>query len=172
MKKIVLLLCIVFFAGCQKEKTVTQKPEKSQLTRDITQLKYFASSYQPKEINLAKNKDLQGFDMEYIFSDKSYPELKYLKDEIVTVILLKQYLYHIGNAHQGYDLLQMRKGQVKFLIDYYMKSYKIESDLEMLNSGYIYDQIISGNRTYNHEIMDLAGKINSEKTRVLKTLNQ
>lgn len=159
MKKIILLLCIAFLAGCQKEKTATQRPEKSQMTRDITQLKYFASSYKPKEIDISKNKDLQGFDMEYIFSDKSYPQLKNLKDEIVNIILLKQHLYHIEHTFQGFDLLQMREGQVKFFIDYYMKSYKIPSDLEMLNSGYIYDQIISSDKVYSKEVTTLISEI-------------
>lgn len=168
MKKIVLLLCIVFLAGCQKEQKVEQKQEKSKLNRDIIQLKYFASSYQPKEINISKNTDLQGFDMEYIFSDKSYLELKNLKDEIVTVILLKQYLYHISNAHQGYDLLQMRKGQAKYIIDYYIKAYKIEPNTEMLNSGYIYDQISSTKKTYRSEITDLIAKIKIEEDKTYK----
>lgn len=107
------------------------------LNRNINDLISFAYEYKPSAINLSKNEGLNSFDIDYIFNSAEYKDKKNDKDDITNIILLKQYLFHLKNSHQGFDLLSMRKGQAKNLIDYFLQQNNIQNQ-EFVNSGYPY----------------------------------
>lgn len=60
----------------------------------------------------------------------------------ITIILLKQYYYHIINFHQSYNLLPMRNGSAKFIIDEFCSISHLDPiHTEMISSGYVVNYV-------------------------------
>jgi hypothetical protein len=79
----------------------------------------------------------------------------------VSILLLKQYYFHLANYHQGYDLLAMRTGNAKIIIEQLISFAGLRTkNLEMLNSGYIVDYVKSNKEMSNNKtIMNLRNKV-------------
>lgn len=126
-------------------KKVVTPEEKSQskgaviiLSRNVHDLKAYALDYKPTEIDFSENDTLNMFDLKYIYSRRDKESIEYNND-IANIMLLKLYLSHLKNYHQGYDLISMRRGQVKYIIDYYFQTNKIDTISEMYNTGSVYE---------------------------------
>lgn len=138
------------------------------LDKNILDLKKFADfKYQPNEIDFSKNATLNEFDLEYIFTGEELKNQDSLRNEIANILLLKQYLFHLSNHNQGFDLLSMRKGQAKFVIDYFLSKHNIDMDAEMVNSGLPYE-ILKGDSIQSKQVQELCRKIVEESNRVLR----
>lgn len=60
------------------------------------------------------------------------------KARFIYIILLKMYYYHLVNAHQGFDLLQMCDTEnSKYIVNQFKQVSNLPDRLEMLNSGYV-----------------------------------
>jgi hypothetical protein len=81
----------------------------------------------------------------------------------IYVLFLKQYLQHLRNYHQGYDLLEMRQGQAGFLIDCLRELCVLDSGkLEMLNSGYAISCISESDKSLYPQIDTLITQIDNQ----------
>ena len=139
MKYIVnmIVLCLLIFISCNIDKGGTEKQsdnsiviaENVELTRNDSVCLHTAISFTPTSINLSESiqKDsvldetIDGLrDNKLILSETS-------KARFIYIILLKMYYYHLVNAHQGFDLLQMCDTEnSKYIVNQFM-----------LNSGYV-----------------------------------
>lgn len=133
--------------------------------RNILKLKDYAQNYNANKIDLSQNDSLNEFDLNFTFNDDIYIEEKELKDYISNTILLKQYLFHLKKSNQGYDLMSMRKGQAKFIIDYFLKSNQLDTNIEFLNSVYPYE-ILRKKDKINMDIKNIIEEIEKEKFRI------
>lgn len=144
----------------------TRTIQKQDLNKNIYDLEKYSRHYQPSKIDFSDNKKLNAFDLRYIYS-KELDKEDSLRNEIADILLLKQYLFHLSNCNQGYDLLSMIKGQAKFIIDYFLTKHNLIIGLEMLNSGHPYT-ILKMNKNQSKEVNDLCKKIEIEDKRILK----
>ena len=70
------------------------------------------------------------------------------------------YYYHLVNAHQGFDLLQMCDTEnSKYIVNQFIQVSNLPDRLEMLNSGYISEFLKSNQIDY---IQDEESKLLSE----------
>ena len=82
------------------------------------------------------------------------------KARFIYIILLKMYYYHLVNAHQGFDLLQMCDTEnSKYIVNQFKQVSNLPDRLEMLNSGYISEFLKSNQIDY---IQDEESKFLSE----------
>lgn len=108
----------------------------------------------------------------FIDSLKVYDTCFYENNErnnFITILILKQYKFHLENYHQGYDLLSMDKNNAGYVIDKYLSILdKKKNDLEMLNSGYIVEYLNRSKNKKNRTQKSLLDDINkiSEKQQV------
>lgn len=137
----------------------------------MSSLKNYARNYNANKIDLSQNDSLNHFDLKFIFNDDIYSEKKEIKDYISNTILLKQYLFHLKNSNQGYDLMSMKKGQAKFIIDYFFKSNKLDTNIEFLNSGYPYE-ILDKEENINIDIKHIIEEIKKEQVRINNLTNK
>ena len=143
MKYIVnmIVLCLLIFISCNIDKGGTEKQsdnsiviaENVELTRNDSVCLHTAISFTPTSINLSESiqKDsvldetIDGLrDNKLILSETS-------KARFIYIILLKMYYYHLVNAHQGFDLLQMcdtenSKYIVNQFVSEFLKSHQID----------------------------------------------
>ena len=150
MKYIVnmIVLCLLIFISCNIDKGGTEKQsdnsiviaENVELTRNDSVCLHTAISFTPTSINLSESiqKDsvldetIDGLrDNKLILSETS-------KARFIYIILLKMYYYHLVNAHQGFDLLQMCDTESsKYIVNQFKQVSNLPDRLEMLNSGYV-----------------------------------
>ncbi len=162
MKYLIIAIMLMCFTACQNKASVDhpKQVKDTQLNRSLQNFQDFVYNYHPAEIDLSKNKGLSNFDIDYIFNSAQYKDQVAEKNNIAAIVLLKQYLFHLKNYHQGYDLLSMRKGQAKYLIDYFLKIEHIENK-EFVNSGEPYRL---GQKTQNNKyISSLIREIKREE---------
>lgn len=151
MKYIVnmIVLCLLIFISCNIDKGGTEKQSDMDsigiagniaLTRNDSVCLHTAISFTPTSINLSESiqKDsvldetIDGLrDNKLILSETS-------KARFIYIILLKMYYYHLVNAHQGFDLLQMCDTEnSKYIVNQFKQVSNLPDRLEMLNSGYV-----------------------------------
>ena len=150
MKYIVnmIVLCLLIFISCNIDKGGTEEQsdnstviaENVELTRNDSVCLHTAISFTPTSINLSESiqKDsvldetIDGLrDNKLILSETS-------KARFIYIILLKMYYYHLVNAHQGFDLLQMCDTEnSKYIVNQFKQVSNLPDRLEMLNSGYV-----------------------------------
>lgn len=169
MKGYFYILFLLVLYSCNgkvaDEKNVITEEEVITKERDILKFKNYVQNYSTDKIDLSQNDSLNEFDLNFIFNDDIYIEEKELKDYISNTILLKQYLFHLKKSNQGYDLMSMRKGQAKFIIDYFLKSNQLDTNIEFLNSGYPYE-ILSKKDKINMDIKNIIEEIEKEQFRI------
>ncbi len=127
---------------------------------NIPHLMELGSSFKPTDlglnVSLNKNTELNQFldtmDETCLMKQHNY-------EIFIAVILVKQYYYHLSNAHQGYDLLSMRIGNASKIIHCFRKMANKEARMEMLNSGLITDYLKKNPQIRNIEINTYLNKI-------------
>ena len=130
MKYIVnmIVLCLLIFISCNIDKGGTEKQsdnsiviaENVELTRNDSVCLHTAISFTPTSINLSES----------IQKDS-------VLDETIDG-LRDMYYYHLVNAHQGFDLLQMCDTEnSKYIVNQFKQVSNLPDRLEMLNSGYV-----------------------------------
>jgi hypothetical protein len=70
----------------------------------------------------------------------------------IALILVKQYHFHLSQAHQGYDLLSMSVGNASKIIHCFRVMTNKQSRMEMLNSGFIESYLMENPQIRNAEI--------------------
>ncbi len=168
---------IFLFASCSQNKIkpvdsqqiavkVNCKAESDSNTiKDSSQFERFVVNYTQTQIDLSIgiNDSLKKYDLSNIFKNVS----NYTKERWVTILLLKQYVYHISNDHQGYNLLDMRNGDTKIIIDEFIRINNLSSEKEFLNSGYVYHLVKKTNEFKNDTLINhLILKIDSERRKL------
>lgn len=172
--KFLILLFVCFLISCQKNNKTVEKAKseimssskQENLIKDILKFDKYASSYEPNKIDFSDNKDLNNFDLNFIYNNDEYKNEEMLKQHITNVLLLKQYLFHLTNYNQGYNLLTMRNAQAKFIINYFLDSNKISSEKEFINSGYPYE-LLKDKKITDKEIAELIKAISKQESRIL-----
>lgn len=145
IRKIVLLLIVLVLSSC-KERDESKNNEKigsSTQKSDVenkVDWKTKIIDFQPTEIDLSRNQFLHDESLVNFLTDERIP--KEDREYVVNVILLKQYLYHLQRANQGYNLLTMGSNQnVKSIINYYLKVNEISTNQEFINSAVAYNML-------------------------------
>lgn len=166
VRKIILVLIVFVICSCRNRSTTNLKDEigsesQSDIQEKAKDWKSEIIRFEVRQIDLSR---------EQFLSDESL--IKYLEDEsiskgdkdfVVNVILLKLYLYHLKRANQGYNLITMRNGNAKFIIDYFFKENSISTDEEFVNSAVAYN--LMKKDTLNSAIInELMNSIESELT--------
>ncbi len=171
MKKYFFLIVIISFYSCKEESkekqlsdTIIQVDQK--LNDSVNDLLTKSKNYNPNHIDLSKAKFLENFNVISIFKNEKYSTEA--KINIVNTILLKQYLYHLKKANQGYDLKSMRNGNAKIIIDYFLSTNNIDSSKEFINSAVAYDTLKNNESKQDEEINQLIRSINKEVERINK----
>ncbi|MHA3786609.1 hypothetical protein ACX0HA_00250 [Flavobacterium hauense] len=145
-------------------KEVDSKDTIATLNRDINDLKAYALRYEPISIDFSENDTLNMFDLEYIYSRRDKESIGH-NDDIANIMLLKLYLSHLKKYHQGYDLISMRRGQAKYIIDYYVKLNGIDTTVEMYNTGHIY-KTIKTKKNNSRLVVDYLKSIEPEQKKI------
>lgn len=120
-----------------------------------------ATNFKPTDLDL-NNSLKDNIDLDLFLSKISEKCLIRQKDIqlFISLILLKQYHYHLSNFHQGYDLLYMKKGNASKIIFCFQEITRVNKKLEMLNSGYIETYLLENIQIRNSEIISYLRKIN------------
>ena len=141
MKLLVILIFFPLIFLCQ---IMENKEEKVEPICDFQNLKlkfeHAINIFNPREVSLSKSmnkntfKFIRQIDSVCLMENDDF-------DNFTIIILIKQYNFHLKEYHQGFDLLMMREGSAKLIIDNFCKIANIDNDIEMLNSGYILEYI-------------------------------
>lgn len=135
-----------------------------------------SNKFNPNDINFDKsiksNQDVDKFISSVKYNDICFDKSKEL-DAFVTILILKQYKFHLENYHQGYDLFSMSSGSANYIIDKYLHMIdKNKSNLEMLNSGYIVEFLNTTKAAHLNEfqkrLIDEIDKISIKQKKELK----
>lgn len=173
MKYIVntIVLCLLSFISCNIDKGSTEKQSDMDsigiagnidLAINDSVCLSTAISFTPTSISLSESiqKDsvldeaIDGLRENKLFLSETG------KARFIYIILLKMYYYHLVNAHQGFDLLQMCDTEnSKYIVNQFKQASNLPDRLEMLNSGYISEFLKSNQIDY---IQDEESKLLSE----------
>ncbi len=136
---------------------------------DSNEFEMFVNNYKPNHIDLSKdlNDTLKYFHITDLFGATS----NFTKSKWVHKLLLKQYLYHLKTANQGYGLYSMRKGYTSLIINYFIEENGIDPDGEFLNSGVVVHKV-SNNQMLKKDtaIITLLKEIKKEDSRIIKNM--
>lgn len=127
--------------------------------KNANDLYKYAIEYQPKHLSLEKdiNDTLNNYDLNYIFEKGDPDSLLF----ICKVFLLKQYLYQIKTANQGFNLYIMRVGSAKIIIDYYLLTNNLDTSRKSWTSSIPFTiEETKNNKTF---IRDLISQIKSHE---------
>lgn len=165
-RKIIFVLIIGLFFSC-KDRNNNNADGKTDLSNQTINQKQTLDwkaeviDFTPDDVNLARNKLLSVNSPDDFLADKAIP--KEDKAFVVNIILLKLYLYHLQVANQGYNLLEMRTGNAKSIVDYFFEENSINEDQEFINSAAAYN-ILKEDATNVEVINDLIKSIELELT--------
>lgn len=171
MKIFIFLFLVVLlqgFLGCenktnndlsgQKEISFKSKCDSSEYANILIA---YSLEFDPNNVNLdsslKQNIEIDSF---LTKTDKKCLDRQSNLNYFICILLLKQYYFHFVNYHQGYDLLSMKTGNAKYVIESFQKLSKLNTNLEMLNSRYVIDYINATEILKNDKsIMQLVNKI-------------
>lgn len=179
MKISIYILSIFIFLSCnENQKTTIDEGLSTTITNnekstDFLEFQKNADDFMPTQIDLSKVLFLENYDIEYFISKKEFQKKL---ETVFSKILLKQYLFQLENSNQGYDLLGMRSGNAKLIIDYFLELNSINNTREFVNSAApFYITIEKNNLLNNIVIADLIASIEREHSRIneesLKIIN-
>ena len=165
-KTIQLIGIIFFFLGCSSKNNIISTSDKVidsveiEKNKNVNDLYKYAIEYQPEHLNLEKdiNDTLNHYDLNYIFEKGNPDSLLF----ICKVFLLKQYLYQIKTANQGFNLYIMRVGSAKIIIDYYLLANNLDTSRKSWTSSspFIIEETKNNKNPF---IRDLITQINSQE---------
>ena len=169
---ICLLILLQGFLGCgNNTNSNSLRQKETSFKADCDSLQYdsvliaYSLEFEPNNINLdsslKQNIEIDSF---LTKTDKKCLDRQSNLNYFICTFLLKQYYFHLVNYHQGYDLLSMKTGNAKYIIESFEKLSKLESNLEMLNSRYVIDYITATEMLKNDKsIMKLVNKIKARE---------
>ncbi len=130
---------------------------------DSVHLVKYATNFKPKQLNLTnsilENPDLNAFLMN---KDKSIIKINSNFEYFITMIVLKQYEFHITKFHQGFDLYTMKAGNAGFIVSSFVEISKLPIGIKGVNSSYILEFIASNDKLKNEpSIVEIVNRINN-----------
>jgi hypothetical protein len=174
MKNKTLSLCILFFIiSClnknkeyPKQGVVEQKNTILITNKSLDSLLFYVSSFTPSTIDINKLELFEKFDVNFIFNQDYYKN-KSKKNHIATIIILKQYLFHLKRSNQSYDIKSMRNGNAKIIIDYFFDINKIDTTQESISSSIAYIKLTENeSKDYDKKISEILQEIENELKRI------
>lgn len=174
---IIFILISTALSNCQNKSTKENNCNDSLIKSYDSLFVVMAKKFEPTNINfdesIKSNQEVDAFISIVKQNDKCLEDsdAKRLNSFVITLIL-KQYMFHLSNYHQGYDLLSMNEGNSEYIIDKYLSIInKKNTDLEMLNSGYIVDFLNNTKTVQLDEFQEkLLNEINDTITKQEKEL--
>ncbi len=130
---------------------------------DSVHLVKYATNFKPKQLNLTnsilENPELNAFLMN---KDKSIIKTNSNFDYFITMIVLKQYEFHITKFHQGFDLYTMKAGNAGFIVSSFVEISKLPVGIKGINSSYILEFIAANDKLKNEpSIVEIVNRINN-----------
>ena len=130
---------------------------------DSVHLVKYATNFKPKQLNLTnsilENPELNVFLMN---KDKSIIKINSNFEYFITMIVLKQYEFHITKFHQGFDLYTMKAGNAGFIVSSFVEISKLPIGIKGINSSYILEFIASNDKLKNEpSIVEIVNRINN-----------
>jgi len=129
-----------------------------------------SNEFKPDSIDL--NKSLSEKASSFLLNvDTNCLRKQSMYDTFIAIILAKLYYHHLQCCNQGYDLLSMKEGAAKVIIDEFerLAGYDKKPTLEFLNSSKIVEYISpKSDLQKNSQIQSLLNKINKEQKRIQK----
>ncbi len=130
---------------------------------DSVHLVKYATNFKPKQLNLTnsilENPELNAFLMN---KDKSIIKINSNFEYFITMIVLKQYEFHITKFHQGFDLYTMKAGNAGFIVSSFVEISKLPVGIKGVNSSYILEFLASNDKLKNEpSIVEIVNRINN-----------
>ena len=130
---------------------------------DSVHLVKYATNFKPKQLNLTnsilENPELNVFLMN---KDKSIIKINSNFEYFITMIVLKQYEFHITKFHQGFDLYTMKAGNAGFIVSSFVEISKLPVGIKGINSSYILEFIAANDKLKNEpSIVEIVNRINN-----------
>lgn len=139
------------------------KSQTIEKTKDINSLYEYVNEYYPEKINSLNDEILNQYDFKDILYSKK--ENSSLQSEIVYILLLKQYLYHLKTANQSYNLLDFQDKSSKEVINFFLKQHDIKNDVEFISSSICY-HVLKNKSINSKEVRILIKQIEFEEERI------
>ena len=130
---------IISLSSCRNNEVKKSVKISKEIITPIAKPKFIDSmviNFNPQFIDLSKDEFINHYDFDSFFSNANIAETR--KDYVAHMILLKLYLFHLRRAQQGYNLLDMREGNAKIMIDYFLEKNGFSIDSEFINSFVAY----------------------------------
>lgn len=130
---------------------------------DSVHLVKYATNFKSKQLNLTnsivENPELNAFLMN---KDKSIIKKNSNFEYFITMIVLKQYEFHITKFHQGFDLYTMKAGNAGFIVSSFVEISKLPVGIKGINSSYILEFIAANDKLKNEpSIVEIVNRINN-----------
>jgi hypothetical protein len=130
---------------------------------DSVHLVKYATNFKSKQLNLTnsilENPELNAFLMN---KDKSIIKKNSNFEYFITMIVLKQYEFHITKFHQGFDLYTMKAGNAGFIVSSFVEISKLPVGIKGVNSSYILEFITANDKLKNEpSIVEIVNRINN-----------
>lgn len=130
---------------------------------DSSILRSLASSFKPNQLNLT-NSIIENVSLNKFLSTEDKVSIKSDKDfnYFITMIVLKQYEFHITKYHQGFDLFTMRAGNASFIVNSFVELSHLPEGTKSVNSSYILEYIANNQSLKNDSsISEIINRISS-----------
>lgn len=152
MIKMPILLLLILFSSCLQN----HKSNNIALCDKNTyfnELNEYSKSFKPTNLNLENSiKDNQELDTFIDTIDNKCLENQSQYKVFISTILLKQYYFQLSNYNQSYDLLSMKTGSAEKIINGFIGFSKVDKNIEMLSSSYVFEYLKHNPKITNSEI--------------------
>ena len=135
----------------------------SPIIDDSLHLVKYASNFKAKQLNLT-NSILENPELNTLLmkKDKLIFKSNANFDYFITMIVLKQYEFHITKFHQGFDLFTMKAGNAGFIVSSFVELSKLPTGTKGINSSYVLDYIASNDKLKKEpSIAEIVNRINN-----------
>ena len=180
-----ILVCLLNFFCCNNDKGSTEKQldknsiginRSDELKKADSICIKKALSFTPTSLILSESiqKDVELDKLIDGLREKQLIVSEVVQKRFVYIILLKMYYYHLVNAHQGFDLLQMCDTEnSRYIVTFFIKKANLPDRLEMLNSGYVSEYIKSNQiEIIQDEESKLLSKIQSLENKPIEFIEE
>jgi hypothetical protein len=126
-------------------------------------LRSVADSFKPNQLNLT-NSIIENVSLNNFLSTEDKIRIKSDKDfnYFISMVLLKQYEFHIIKYHQGFDLFTMRAGNAGFIVNSFIELSHLPEVTKGINSSYILEYIANDESLKNDSsISEIINRISS-----------
>ena len=129
---------------------VNQLPTVAFDTLDELNLDVFALKFEANQLNLT-NSIIQNTELNNFLKNQDKKNIKSNVnfEYFISMIILKQYEFHITKYHQGFDLFTMRAGNAGFIVSSFVEICNLPEGTKGVNSSYIIDYISTNEKLKN-----------------------